>query len=93
MILVSQGPPRVQTRGARNYLLNTAEREHLAPLSDTLGDPNEIGTLVLMVTPDWARMFPVETGRDVLEWVKAIAAAGNGKEKARKYVDEPVWTS
>jgi hypothetical protein len=46
-----------------------------------------------MVTPEWARMFPVETGRDVLEWVKAIAAAGNGKEKARKYVDEPVWTS
>lgn len=86
-------PPRVQTRGARNYLLNTSEREHLAPLSDTLGDPNEIGTLVLMVTPEWSRMFPVETGREVLEWVKAIAAAGNGKEKARKYVDEPVWTS
>lgn len=86
-------PPRVQTRGARNYLLNKTERENLAPLSDILGDPEDIGTLVLMVTPEWSKMFPVETGREVLEWVKNIAAAGDGKEKARGYVDQPIWTS
>ena len=86
-------PPRMQTRGSRAYLLNATEREHLVPLSDTLGDPEEMGTLVLMVTPEWARMFPVETGREVLDWVKSISAASVGKEKARKYVGEVVWST
>lgn len=89
--LMGDWEPRIARKGDRSYYLNKEERARLTPMAEVIGDPMEVGTLILQVTPEGSQMFPIDTDRDVLHWVKDVAGANRGKDLS--LVGSPVWTS
>lgn len=78
--------------GGRTYLLNQSEIDQLGETRNLWGcTSEELLTAVLMVTPAWARTFPVDTGPDVLEAVKSVRNAWEwryfgSKDRIKGYV-------
>lgn len=83
--------PRRARKGDRSYYLNEAERARLTPMSSVIGNPLDVGSMILQVTPEGSQMFPIDTDRTVLHWVKDVVGANWGK--SLDLVGEPVWRS
>jgi hypothetical protein len=66
--------------GGRVYLLSPAEKESLKSTEELWGRSCEdLETAVVLLTPDWCQTFVVDTGPDVLEYLKAVRAAWQWK--------------
>jgi len=83
--------PRRARKGDRSYYLNEPETAALTKMEDITGDPQEVGSIILQVTPTGAQMFPIDTDREVLHWVKDVVGANRGK--SLDLVGEPLWSS
>ena len=84
--------PRIARKGTRSYYLHPDERtQALMPLEDIVGPALEIETGVLMVTPENAKWFPIDTDRQVLDWVKATVQTYWGGEL--DLVGQPLYST
>lgn len=92
-------PPRVKGEswqdrkqyGGRAYLLNEAEVAASQPMSEIVGDPAELRTAVLLLTPERALIYEIDTGPEVFEAFKAVRAAWTWSYETSNNVVSAPW--